>query len=243
MPTEIYKINHVYTVDGLEIEVIPLKIKYLKELMDNFAAVHATLSDEETVTVLAECARIAMKQYYPPLSKDISKIEDNFDINAIYDVLDYGAGIKLNKEKEEGVTEEARQDEAASSWDDLDLLKLETEAFLLGIWKNYDELEANLSIQELIQIISTRRELDYEEKKFSAALQGVDLDGASGSSDGKQRGQKEWEDLKARVFSGGQTNDANDVLALQGINAQKAGFGIGMGLGYEDMRDPKVMKT
>jgi hypothetical protein len=41
--------------------------------------------------------------------------------------------------------------------------------------------------------------------------------------------------MKARVFSGGKAKDGNDVLALQGVNAQKAGFGIGMGLGYEDL--------
>ena len=62
-------------------------------------------------------------------------------------------------------------------------------------------------------------------------MQGVDLDAESG----KDRGQKEWEDMKARVFSGGQTGDSNDVLSLQGVNAQKAGFGIGMGLDYENL--------
>jgi hypothetical protein len=41
--------------------------------------------------------------------------------------------------------------------------------------------------------------------------------------------------MKAKVFSGGKASNANDVLALQGVNAQKAGFGIGMGLGYEDL--------
>jgi hypothetical protein len=39
--------------------------------------------------------------------------------------------------------------------------------------------------------------------------------------------------MKARVFSGGATDNPDDILALQGQNAQKAGFGIGMGLGYE----------
>ena len=66
-----------------------------------------------------------------------------------------------------------------------------------------------------------------------AAIQGVDLDGDKN----KNKGQKEWEDMKARVFSGGQTSDSNDVLALQGVNAQKAGFGIGQGLDYEDLRN------
>jgi translation initiation factor 1 (eIF-1/SUI1) len=79
-------------------------------------------------------------------------------------------------------------------------------------------------------IIAGRRELDYEEKKFLAAIQGVDLE------QNEEKGQKEWEDLKARVFSGGKAKDGNDVLALQGQNAVKAGFGIGFGLDYEDLR-------
>jgi hypothetical protein len=41
--------------------------------------------------------------------------------------------------------------------------------------------------------------------------------------------------MKARVFSKGKAENSKDVLALQGINAQKAGFGIGMGLDYEDL--------
>ena len=64
------------------------------------------------------------------------------------------------------------------------------------------------------------------EKKFIAAMQGVDLDAGSGS-------QKEWEDMKARVFSKGQATDGNDILAYQGATASKAGFGVGMGIDYE----------
>jgi hypothetical protein len=32
------------------------------------------------------------------------------------------------------------------------------------------------------------------------------------------------------------------VLSLQGPQANKAGFGIGVGLGYTDLRDPNVLK-
>jgi hypothetical protein len=32
------------------------------------------------------------------------------------------------------------------------------------------------------------------------------------------------------------------VLSLQGQNARSAGFGIGMGLDYEDARDPNLIK-
>jgi hypothetical protein len=45
--------------------------------------------------------------------------------------------------------------------------------------------------------------------------------------------------MKARVFSGGKATSGNDVLALQGANAQRAGFGIGMGIGYEDLTKKK----
>jgi hypothetical protein len=243
MPTEVYKTGYVKTIDGLEIEIVPIKIKYLKQLMIAFDSVQESKSEDETIEILAECCRIAMKQYYPKFSNSLSDLEDNFDLNAIYDILYYSAGINIKKNSEEAVVDQAKREENEANWNNLDLAKLESEVFLLGIWKNFEELESSISIEELMQILSITRELDYEEKKFSAALQGVDLDGANESSNGKQRGQKEWEDLKAKVFSGGVTDDSNDVLSLQGHNAQKAGFGIGMGLGYEDLRDPKVLKN
>jgi hypothetical protein len=243
MPTEVYKTGYVSTIDGLEIEIIPIKIKYLKELMIAFDAVQNSTSEDQTIGVLTECCRIAMKQYCPQFSKSISDIEDNFDLNSIYDILYYSAGIDIKKNSEATVVDQAKKEENEANWNTLDLAKLESEVFLLGIWKNFDELESSISIEELMQILSITRELDYEEKKFSAALQGVDLDAGTEKAEGKAKGQKEWEDLKARVFSGGATNDSNDVLALQGQNARKAGFGIGMGLAYEDLRDPKVLKN
>jgi hypothetical protein len=240
MPTEVYKTGYVKTIDGLEIEIIPIKIKYLRQLMAAFDSVQQSQNEEETIEVLAECCRIAMKQYYPEFSKDVFQIEDNFDLDSIYDILKYSAGIDIKKNSDEAVVDQAKKEDNESSWNSLDLAKLESEVFLLGIWKNFDELESSISIEELMQILSITRDLDYEEKKFSAALQGIDLDSQSGKGDQKVKGQKEWEDMKARVFSGGATSDSDDVLSLQGQNAKKAGFGIGMGLGYEDLRDPKV---
>ena len=235
MATEIYKIEKIQLVDGTEIELIPLKIKYLREFMSVFNAIRVTKNDQEAILVLSECARICMKQYYPEISKTIGMLEDNLDLPTVYKVLNVAAGIKVDKKSEEPVKDQAT--ESGSTWDSLDLAKLESEAFLLGIWKDYQELEESLSMPELMATLSSKRELDYEEKKFLAAIQGVDLDSQSGSS----RGQKEWEDMKARVFSKGKTTDSNDILALQGPSAQKAGFGIGMGIDYEDMRDPSIV--
>jgi hypothetical protein len=96
---------------------------------------------------------------------------------------------------------------------------------------------------ELTSILIAKREKEHEERKFLAAIQGIDLDKNTKSSDGKERGQKEWEDLKARVFSRGKTKDSNDIASLQGINAQQAGFGIGMGLDYAVVSDKNMTKN
>lgn len=229
MATTVYKSQLVYLFDGTEIEITPLKIKYLREFMDEFTNINKVSNDDESVAILTECVRICMKQYYPEISKNIDDIEDNMDLPTVYKILDVAAGIKINKTSDEPVKKQAS--EGGNDWDSLDLAKLESEVFLLGIWKNYQELEKSLSIPELMAILETSRELDYSEKRFLAAMQGVDLDKESG----KSKGQQEWEDLKARVFSKGQTNDSNDVLSLQGPKAKQLGFGIGMGLDYENL--------
>jgi hypothetical protein len=237
MATSIYPINFVKLFNNQEIEITPLKIKYLREFMSTFNNIKETKTDDEAISVLIECVRICMKQYYPIISESTEMVEENFDLETIYKILDFSAGIKMGKKTEEQETSVKNQAiDNNLSWDNYDLAKLESEVFLLGIWKDYNELELSLSMPELIATLGVIREVDYSEKKFLAAIQGVDLDKESG------KGQKEWEDLKARVFSGGATSDSNDVLALQGQNAQKAGFGIGYGLDYSDERDPNLMK-
>ena len=237
MATEIYKTKNIYLFDGTEVEIMPLKIKYLREFMDAFSNIKQTKNDDEAMQVLVECTRVAMKQYYPQISKSIQDLEDNIDLPTVHEILDVAGNIKVGEESEEDIKTQVQKGDPGPSWEEFDLAKLESEVFLLGIWKDYRELEESLSLSEIMAIISSKRDLDYQEKKFFAAIQGVDLDEASGSD----RGQKEWEDMKARVFSGGATSDSNDILSLQGQNAKKAGFGIGFGLEYEDARDPSLM--
>jgi hypothetical protein len=230
MATSIYKTKNIFLYDGTEIQIMPLKVKYLREFMSAFSNISKTKDDDEAIMVLLECTRIAMKQYYPQISKSLEELEDNVDMPTVHTILDIAANIKINASKDESVKTQADKSSPGPSWEEFDLAKLESEIFLLGIWKDYGELEESLSISEIMAIIESKRELEYQEKKFFAAIQGVDID--EGSS---ERGQKEWEDMKARVFSGGKTSNSNDVLSLQGQNAKKAGFGIGMGLDYEDL--------
>lgn len=74
---------------------------------------------------------------------------------------------------------------------------------MLGHWKNYDELESELSIDELLATLKAIREKENRHNKFLAAIQGVDLD-----------------------------EEKEDITTLKGIHANKEGFGIGLGLGY-----------
>lgn len=228
MATKVYESANINTIDGAEIYITPLKIKYLREFLEEFENVKDAQTDAEAISKIVSCIKITMKQYCP-LYDTVESIEDNFDLPTIYRILDISAGIKMNPkedDKDDSVIKQAKEE--GSSWENLDLARLEAEAFLIGIWKDFEDLETSLSMPELTSILEVKRESDYNNKKFMAAIQGIDLDKESGKEDA-------WEEMKARVFSGGKAKDANDITALQGVNAQKAGFGIGMGLGYEDL--------
>jgi hypothetical protein len=86
-------------------------------------------------------------------------------------------------------------------------------------------------MSELTEILVAKRKQESNDRKFLAALQGVELDGA------EEDGEKIWQDKLTKAFSGGQTSDPNDVLSLQGMAAQREGFGIGNGLDYTNAKD------
>lgn len=224
MATKVYETDTITLLNGKDIVLSPLKIKFLREFMDIFEFVKTSQNDKDAMFFMTECARVAMKQYYPEIVTT-DQLEDVITLPMMYRILDVSAGIKVGGEAEDPVKK--RTDESSSDWESLDLAKLESEAFLIGIWKDYAELEKSLSMPELLSTLTAKRELDYEEKKFLAGIQGINLDEASGSSG------NEWEEMKARVFSRGSAANSNDVVALQGQNAINAGFGIGMGLDYE----------
>jgi hypothetical protein len=225
MANTIYETATVELIDGTPVYLSPLKIKYMRDFMKEFETVKESQTDDEAIGHLVRCATIAMRQYYPQI-KTAEQLEENIDLKTVYKILEIAAGITFGK-KNEDVAKQA-SDQKGGSWSDIDLVRLESEVFLLGIWKDYDELESSLSMPELTAVLNAKRESDYDHKKFLAAIQGIDLEKNAGKQDA-------WEEMKARVFSGGQASSSDDVVSLQGANAQKAGFGIGMGLDYEDM--------
>ena len=230
MPTQIYETAIVETIYGDKLYITPLKIKYLKQFMDEFDNIKNVTNDAESMEVLAKCCVIAMQQYKPEI-KTLEELEDSLDLDTIYTIIDIGAGIKMKPSQQDLDQPKPKKKSEGDSWEDLDLVKLESEAFLLGIWKDYEDLESSLCMQELSAILEAKREADYQDKKFMAAIQGVDLDEQTG-----RREENPWEAMKARVAaktSGIENSGANDITSFVGQRAVKAGFGIGMGLAYE----------
>lgn len=81
---------------------------------------------------------------------------------------------------------------------------------------------------ELLATLDSYREQKERDRKFAAAIQGIDLD------EGKEE-KRDFDEVKrrARAKAAGRDPDANDVLELQGKAAEEAGFGINHGLLYE----------
>lgn len=227
MATKIYDSAVISTIDGKKIYITPLKIKYLRLFMEEFDKVKEAANDSDAISFVTTSSLLAMMQYCPEITT-IEQLEDTFDLPTLYKILDIAAGIKL-KGSEEG-SEESIQNQAkdnTQTWENMDLAKLESEVFLLGIWRDYEELEASLSMAELSETLNAKREADYADKKFMAAIQGVDIDA------NKEKEENAWEKMKNKVFNKG--GDPNDVTSLKGQKAAKAGFGIGMGLSYEKL--------
>ena len=91
MATRIYKNQIISLFNGKELEIIPLKIRYLREFMEVFENIKEAKSDDESIAVLVECVRICMKQYCPEISSTTKDVEDNFDMPTIYKILDSSA--------------------------------------------------------------------------------------------------------------------------------------------------------
>ena len=76
----------------------------------------------------------------------------------------------------------------------------------MGNWKNYDELEDQLSVEELVATLQAQRKMKREEHKFLAAIQGIEIP----------------DDNVVQ----------SDITDLRGFRASQEGFGIGKGLSH-----------
>lgn len=82
---------------------------------------------------------------------------------------------------------------------------------------------------ELLATLDSYREQKERDRKFLAAIQGIDLDA------GDNKEERDFNEVKrrAKAKASGKDPDANDIVDLQGKAAEEAGFGINNGLLYE----------
>jgi hypothetical protein len=99
---------------------------------------------------------------------------------------------------------------------------LEGEALLLGIWKNIADLEENLTLEELELIVTTKRNTQYEDRKFAAALKGIDLDKNNPDS-----AQAKLEEIRKRAKM------RNEGMTQRDIEREEL-KGVGVKISYED---------
>ena len=107
-----------------------------------------------------------------------------------------------------------------------------SEVFLLGHWKDYEELESSLSMPELIATLDAIGRVERRKQKFLAAIQGIDLDKDSDGVSEKEK-VKSIEEIKARAV-GRITGDQN----LAGAIAE--GFTPESGLEYKIMGGTEI---
>ena len=65
---------------------------------------------------------------------------------------------------------------------------------LLGIWKNVEDLEMHISLDELKMILDASRERDHNRNRFMAAIQGIDID-----KDAKNSAREKFDAVQQRV--------------------------------------------
>lgn len=75
---------------------------------------------------------------------------------------------------------------------------IEGEALLVGSWKNVEDLEESLSLEELEAVIAAAREKEQRLMRFYAAFKGVDLDKQS-QEDADERLRQIERRAKARI--------------------------------------------
>ena len=88
MATKVYDSGYINLVDGTEIYIRPLKIKYLREFMAAFDLIKVSKNDEQSITILSYCALVALRSQYP-LIQTTEQFEDQVDLPNVYKILDF----------------------------------------------------------------------------------------------------------------------------------------------------------
>lgn len=96
MATKVYQSIELELLDGTVVNVKPLNLKNLRELMKEWEKASDAKSEDDFLETLINCTQIAFKQYEPSLAGDREALEAALDIQTMYKILEVAAEIKLN---------------------------------------------------------------------------------------------------------------------------------------------------
>lgn len=93
---------------------------------------------------------------------------------------------------------------------------------LLGLWKNIQDLEDSLNLEELELIVKAARDKEHREQAFLAALKGIDIDA---DNENTETPEERLERIKRRAEAkaAGMTEEEIDRKAEY---EELSGFGI-----------------
>lgn len=100
----------------------------------------------------------------------------------------------------------------------------------LGIWKSLEELEDNVSVDELNRFYIMKQKQDYEEKAFAASLKGVKMDPFKDPNDEERvsaEDVKRRAEKKRQMILQGKNPDDYDNIDDDAMDMLSLGFGIG----------------
>jgi inhibitor of KinA sporulation pathway (predicted exonuclease) len=96
MATNVNEEKELVLVDGTKIVARPLKISLLRQFMKKFEGIQEVAQDnDKSMNILMECVQIAMKQYKPELSEDLSALEELLDLPTVYRIVEEASGVRL----------------------------------------------------------------------------------------------------------------------------------------------------
>lgn len=96
MATKVYESIELELLDGKVVNIKPLNLKNLREVMKEWAKAQEATTEDEFLDTLISCTQIAFKQYDASLAGDREALENALDIQTMYKILEVAAEIKLN---------------------------------------------------------------------------------------------------------------------------------------------------
>lgn len=90
---------------------------------------------------------------------------------------------------------------------------------LLGHWKNIEELEDSLCLEELELIVKTMRDKERREQVFLASLRGIDLNGDNESA--KEKFERAKKRAQAKIENKSAKEMERDEFAAFGIQMKE----------------------